>query len=42
MGFRTRTGTVPAGATGVTVTITFTDHANYNLAGADDVSLVLA
>ncbi len=39
---RTRTGTVPAGATGVTVTITFTDHANYNLAGADDISLVLA
>jgi hypothetical protein len=39
---RTRAGTVPAGATGVTVTITFTDHANYNLAGADDVSLVLA
>jgi hypothetical protein len=42
MAFRTRTGTVPTGATGVTVTITFTDHANYNLAGADDVSLVLA
>ena len=42
MGLRTRTGTVPAGATGVTVTITFTDHANYNLAGADDISLVLA
>jgi hypothetical protein len=42
MGPRTRTGTVPAGARGVTVTITFTDHANYNLAGADDVSLVLA
>lgn len=42
MGLRTRTGTVPAGATGVTVTITFTDHANDNLAGADDISLVLA
>ncbi len=42
MGLRTRKGTVPAGATGVTVTITFTDHANYNLAGADDISLVLA
>ncbi len=41
MGLRTRTGTVPAGATGVTVTITFTDHGNYNLAGADDISLVL-
>ena len=42
MGLRSRTGTVPAGASGVTVTITFTDHANYNLAGADDISLVLA
>ncbi len=42
MGLRSRTGTVPAGATGVTLTITFTDHANYNLAGADDISLVLA
>ncbi len=42
MGLRTRTGTVPPGATGVTVTITFTDHANYNLAGADDISLVLS
>lgn len=42
MGLRTRKGTVPAGAVSVTVTITFTDHANDNLAGADDVSLVLA
>ena len=42
MGLRTRTGIVPAGAAGVTVTITFTDHANYNLAGADDIALVLA
>jgi hypothetical protein len=42
MGLRTRSAAVPAGATGVTVTITFTDHANYNLAGADDISLVLA
>jgi hypothetical protein len=41
MGFRSRTGTIPAGAVSVTVTITFTDHANYNLAGADDVSVVL-
>ena len=41
MAFRSRTGTVPAGAVSVTVTITFTDHANYNLAGADDISLVL-
>jgi hypothetical protein len=42
MGLRTRTGTVPAGATGAIVTITFTDHANYNLAGADDISLVVS
>ncbi|HEX4517974.1 MAG TPA: hypothetical protein VH063_00195 [Gaiellaceae bacterium] len=41
MGLRSRTGSVPAGAASVVVTITFTDHANYNLAGADDVSLVL-
>jgi hypothetical protein len=42
MGLRSRTGTVPAGAVSVSVTITFTDHVNYNLAGADDVSLVLS
>jgi hypothetical protein len=42
IGLRTRTGSVPAGAVSVTVTITFTDHVNYNLAGADDVSLVLS
>jgi hypothetical protein len=42
MGLRTRKGTVPAGAVSVSVTITFTDHANDNLAGADDISLVLA
>jgi hypothetical protein len=41
MGLRTRKGTVPAGAASVIVTITFTDHANDNLAGADDISLVL-
>lgn len=41
MAFRSRAGSVPAGAVAVTITITFTDHANYNLAGADDVSLVL-
>jgi hypothetical protein len=41
MAFRSRTGTVPAGAVSVTVTVTFTDHANYNLAGADDISVVL-
>jgi hypothetical protein len=42
MAFRTRSGTVPAGATSAVVVITFTDHANYNLAGADDLSLVLS
>jgi hypothetical protein len=42
MGLRSRTGTVPAGAVSVNVSITFTDHVNYNLAGADDVSLVLS
>ena len=41
MAFRTRSGTVPAGATTVVMVVTFTDHANYSLAGADDLSLVL-
>jgi hypothetical protein len=41
MAFRSRTGTVPAGAVSATVTITFTDHVNYNLAGADGISLLL-
>jgi len=42
MALRTRSGTVPAGATGAVVVITFTTHANYSLAGADDLSLVLS
>jgi hypothetical protein len=42
MSVRSRTGSVPAGAVSAVVTITFTDHANYNLAGADDISLVLS
>lgn len=42
MAFRTRHGTVPKGAVSVSVVVTFTDHANYNLAGADDLSLVLS
>jgi hypothetical protein len=42
MAFRTRSGTVPAGATTVVMVVTFTDHANYSLAGADDLSLVLS
>ena len=42
MGFRTRTGTVPPKTSGVNVIVTFTDHANYSLAGADGLSLVLS
>ncbi len=42
MALRTRSGAVPAGTASIAVVITFTDHANYNLAGADDVSLVLS
>ncbi|HZO62269.1 MAG TPA: hypothetical protein VFB35_04745 [Gaiellaceae bacterium] len=42
MAFRTRSGTVPAGTASVLITVTFTDHANYSLAGADDLSLVLS
>lgn len=41
MAFRTRHGKVPAGAVGVTIVVTFTDHANYSLAGADNLSLLL-
>ena len=43
MASRARSGKVPAGATTVVVVVTFTNpHANYNLAGADDLSLVLS
>ena len=42
MALRTRSGKVPKHAVSVSVVITFTDHANYNLAGADDLSLVLS
>lgn len=42
MALRTRKGTVPTGTTSVTIVITFTDHANYNLAGADDLSLQIS
>lgn len=38
---RTRSSTVPSGTTSIAIVITFTDHSNYNLAGADDLSLVL-
>ena len=37
-----RNGTVPSGTASISVVVTFTDHANYNLAGADDLSLVLS
>ena len=43
MGFRSRKGTVPRGATQVKVVVTFGNStAAYKLAGADDLSLVLA
>jgi hypothetical protein len=42
MALRSRTGKVPTGAKAVAVVVTFTNpHANYNLAGADDLSLLL-
>jgi len=42
MAFRSRKGTVPRGATQVTIVVTFVGGNNYKLAGADDLSLVLA
>ena len=42
MAFRSRKGMVPAGATQVTIVVTFVGGNNYKLAGADDLSLVLA
>jgi hypothetical protein len=42
MARRSRTATVPRGATQVTIVVTFTGGNNYNLAGADDLSLVLS
>ena len=42
MARRSRTATVPRGATQVTVVVTFTGSNSYNLAGADDLSLVLS
>ena len=42
MAFRSRKGKVPAGATQVTIVVTFVGGNNYKLAGADDLSLVLA
>jgi len=42
MALRTRSGVVPATTAAISVVITFTDHNNANLAGADDLSLVLS
>ena len=42
MAFRSRKGTVPRGAVQVTIVVTFAGGNNYKLAGADDLSLVLA
>jgi len=42
MAFRSRKGTVPRGSTQVTIVVTFSNGNNYKLAGADDLSLVLA
>lgn len=42
MAFRSRKGKVPAGASQVTIVVTFAGGNNYKLAGADDLSLVLA
>lgn len=42
MAFRSRKGTVPRGATQVTIIVSFIGGNNYKLAGADDLSLVLA
>ena len=42
MAFRSRKATVPKGATQVTIVVSFANGNNYKLAGADDLSLVLA
>jgi hypothetical protein len=42
MAFRSRKGKVPAGATQVTIVVSFAGGNNYKLAGADELSLVLA
>ena len=42
MAFRSRKGTVPKGAAQVTIVVSFIGGNNYKLAGADDLSLVLA
>ena len=42
MAFRSRKGTVPRGATQVTIIVSFIGGNNYKRAGADDLALVLA
>jgi hypothetical protein len=42
MAFRSRKGIVPRGATQVTIVVSLAGGNNYKLAGADDLSLVLA
>ncbi len=42
MASRSRSATVPRGAKEVSIVVTFSGGANYKLAGADDLSLVLA
>lgn len=42
MAFRSRKGTVPRGATQVTIVVTFAGGNIYKLAGADDLSLVVS
>jgi hypothetical protein len=42
MASRSRSATVPSGAKQVTIIVTFSGGNNYKLAGADDLSLVLA
>ena len=42
MASRSRSATVPRGAKQVMIVVTFSGGANYKLAGADDLSLVLA
>ena len=42
MAFRSRKGKVPAGAAQVTIVVTFAGGNNYKLAGADDLSLIVA
>jgi hypothetical protein len=42
MAFRSRKGKIPAGATQVSIVVSFIGGTNYKLAAADDLSLVLA